>query len=149
LLLAAGSLRGALTDIAGRFEGATGAKVNAKFGASGLLKDEIAGGAKADVFVSANMEHQEALAFAKCSGPVILFARNSSAPLCGRFCGRAGDGSRSDARRPDQTRHLDTTGRPVRRLRLGSILADRRVPRDLQIVQSMARWSHTEPPTSS
>jgi molybdate transport system substrate-binding protein len=50
--------------------------VRAKFGASGLLKDEIAGGAKAEVFASANMEHPQALASAKRSGPVVLFARN-------------------------------------------------------------------------
>jgi molybdenum ABC transporter molybdate-binding protein len=50
--------------------------VQAKFGPSGLLKDEIAGGAKAEVFASANMEHPQALAAAKLSGPVVLFARN-------------------------------------------------------------------------
>ena len=47
-----------------------------KSGPSGLLKDEIAGGAKAEVFASANMEHPQALAHAKRSGPVVLFARN-------------------------------------------------------------------------
>lgn len=75
-LYAAGSLRGALTDVAKAFEAATGNTVQAKFGASGLLKDEIAGGAKADVFASANMEHPQALSEAKKSGPVVLFARN-------------------------------------------------------------------------
>jgi len=76
LLHAAGSLRAALSEVAGDFEAAGGAKVQAKFGASGLLKDEIAAGAKADVFASANMEHPQALASAKRSGPVVLFARN-------------------------------------------------------------------------
>jgi ABC-type molybdate transport system substrate-binding protein len=76
LLHAAGSLRGALTEVAGAFEAATGAKVQAKYGPSGLLKDEIAGGGKAEVFASANMEHPRALAQAKRSGPVVLFARN-------------------------------------------------------------------------
>jgi ABC-type molybdate transport system substrate-binding protein len=75
-LYAAGSLRAALTDVAKAFEAATGNTVQAKFGASGLLKDEIAGGAKADVFASANMEHPQALSEAKKSGPVVLFARN-------------------------------------------------------------------------
>jgi len=42
LLHAAGSLRGALTDIARSFEAASGVKVQAKFSASGVLKDEIA-----------------------------------------------------------------------------------------------------------
>lgn len=47
-----------------------------KFGASGLLRNEIAGGAKAEVFASANMEHPRSLSEAKRSGPVVLFARN-------------------------------------------------------------------------
>jgi molybdate transport system substrate-binding protein len=76
LLHAAGSLRGALNDVANAFEAATGNKVRAKYGASGLLKDEIAEGAKAEVFASANVEHPQALAAAKKSGPVVLFARN-------------------------------------------------------------------------
>ena len=76
LLHAAGSLRAALTEVAAAFEAASGQKVQAKFGASGLLKDEIAGGARAEVFASANMEHPRALATAQKSGPVVLFARN-------------------------------------------------------------------------
>jgi len=74
LLHAAGSLRAALTDVAKAFEAAGRGKVQA--GASGLLKDEIAAGAKAEVFASANMEHPLALAAEKRSGPVALFARN-------------------------------------------------------------------------
>ena len=76
LLHAAGSLRAALTEVANAFEAAGLGKVQAKFGASGLLKDEIAAGAKAEVFASANMEHPQALAAEKRSGPVVLFARN-------------------------------------------------------------------------
>jgi molybdenum ABC transporter molybdate-binding protein len=75
-LYSAGSLRGALTDVAKAYEAASGNTVQAKFGASGVLKDEIVGGAKADVFASANMEHPQALHDAKKSGPVVLFARN-------------------------------------------------------------------------
>ena len=75
-LYAAGSLRIALTEIAAAFEAQTGIKVQAKFGPSGTLKDEIAGGARADVFASANIEHPQALASARKSGPVVLFARN-------------------------------------------------------------------------
>jgi ABC-type molybdate transport system substrate-binding protein len=56
-------------------------KVRAKFGASGLLKDEIADGAKAEVFASANMEHPQALAETNKSGPVVLFARNKLCAL--------------------------------------------------------------------
>jgi ABC-type molybdate transport system substrate-binding protein len=76
LLHAAGSLRAALTEVAAAFEAASGHKVQAKFGPSGALKDEIAGGARAEVFASANMEHPQALAAANKSGPVVLFARN-------------------------------------------------------------------------
>lgn len=76
LLHAAGSLRSALTDVAKEFETAGLGKVQAKFGASGLLKSEISGGAKAEVFASANMEHPQALTQEKRSGPVVLFARN-------------------------------------------------------------------------
>ena len=76
LLHAAGSLRAALTDVMNAFEAKSGIKVQAKFGASGLLKDAIAAGAKAEVFASANMEHPQALAAAKRSGPVVRFTRN-------------------------------------------------------------------------
>jgi ABC-type molybdate transport system substrate-binding protein len=76
LLHAAGSLRGALNEVAAAFQAATGTTVQAKYGPSGLLKDEIAKGTKAEVFASANMEHPQALAQAKRAGPVVLFARN-------------------------------------------------------------------------
>ena len=76
LLHAAGSLRGALTEVAKAFEVASGATVQMKYGASGLMKDGIAAGEKAEVFASANMEHPLALSAAKKSGPVVLFARN-------------------------------------------------------------------------
>jgi molybdate transport system substrate-binding protein len=49
LLHAAGSLRGALTEVAAAFETTTRMKVQAKFGASGLLKDQIAAGSKWEV----------------------------------------------------------------------------------------------------
>ena len=65
LLHAAGSLRGALTEVSKAYEAAVGDTVQAKYGPSGLLKDEIAGGAKAEVFASANMNHPRALATAK------------------------------------------------------------------------------------
>jgi molybdate transport system substrate-binding protein len=76
LLHAAGSLRAALSEVARAFEAASSLNVDAKFGPSGLLKDEIAGGSRAEVFASANMEHPQALAKAGRSGPVVLFARN-------------------------------------------------------------------------
>jgi ABC-type molybdate transport system substrate-binding protein len=50
--------------------------VEAKYGPSGTLRDEIAAGGRAQVFASANMEHPQSLANAGKSGPVVLFARN-------------------------------------------------------------------------
>ncbi len=76
LLHAAGSLRGALTDVAKAFEAASGLKVQAKYGPSGTLRDEIAGGARAEVFASANMAHPESLSKSGKSNPVVMFARN-------------------------------------------------------------------------
>jgi molybdate transport system substrate-binding protein len=76
LLHSAGSLRSALTELGTAFEATTGVKVQGKFGPSGVLKDEIAGGARAELFTSANMEHPQSLADTKRSGPVVLFARN-------------------------------------------------------------------------
>ena len=58
------------------FETASGVKVQAKYGPSGTLRDEIAGGAKADVFASANMAHPQSLAESGRSSAVALFARN-------------------------------------------------------------------------
>jgi molybdenum ABC transporter molybdate-binding protein len=81
LLHAAGSLSGALSEVAKAFEASSGHKVQTKFGASGLLRDEIAAGAKAQVFASANMEHPRALASAGKSGPVTMFARNTLCAL--------------------------------------------------------------------
>jgi molybdate transport system substrate-binding protein len=80
-LFAAGSLKAALTEVAKAFETASGHTVQAKFGASGLLKNEIAGGGAAQVFASANMEHPQALHDAKKSGPVLRFARNTLCAL--------------------------------------------------------------------
>ena len=75
-LHAAGSLRTALVEMSAAFEKNYGVKVEATFGASGRLRDEIAAGATAEVFASANMEHPQALAKMGRSGPVVLFARN-------------------------------------------------------------------------
>jgi len=80
-IYAAGSLKSALTDLAESYESATGDIVSARYGASGLLKDEISKGAQADVFASANMEHPQALHDQNKSGPVIRFARNRMCAL--------------------------------------------------------------------
>lgn len=75
-LYAAGSLKAALTEAAQAFEASSGAKVTTVFGASGLLRERIENGEKADVFASANMKHPQTLAAAGRAGPVRLFARN-------------------------------------------------------------------------
>jgi molybdenum ABC transporter molybdate-binding protein len=80
-LYAAGSLKGALSEVAKAYETKTGNKVGTKFGPSGLLRKEIADGAKADVFASANMTHPKALHDAGKSGTVRRFARNKLCAL--------------------------------------------------------------------
>jgi ABC-type molybdate transport system substrate-binding protein len=81
-VLAAGSLRAALTDVARAFEAeAPGRKVELGFGASGLLKDRLLGGERADVFASANMEHPQALAAAGKAAAPQAFARNTLCAL--------------------------------------------------------------------
>ena len=64
--------------------------MQAKYGASGTLRDEIAGGEKAEVFASANMAHPQSLA------KPARAARSccSRATGCARWCGRP----RGDAR---------------------------------------------------
>lgn len=57
----AGSLREAMGAIARAFQAAGGPRVELTFGASGLLRDRLAGGEAADVFASANTEHPQAL----------------------------------------------------------------------------------------
>lgn len=79
---AAGSLRAALTEVAQAFErSAPDVRVRFTFGASGLLKDRIAGGERADVFASANMEHPHALASSGRAATVRRFARNAMCAL--------------------------------------------------------------------
>ena len=75
-LHAAGSLRQAMTELSQAYERAGGTRVTLAFGASGLLRERLAGGEESDVFASANMEHPQALAGIGKSGPVALFARN-------------------------------------------------------------------------
>lgn len=79
-LIAAGSLRTALGQVAADYEAASGTSVITTFGPSGLMRQEIESGAPAHVFASANMAHPRALEAAGQGGPVVLFARNR---LCG------------------------------------------------------------------
>jgi molybdate transport system substrate-binding protein len=79
-LFAAGSLTGALTDLAETYTSKTGETVETSFGPSGLLLDRIEKGEPADIFASANMAHPETLSRAGKAGPTVLFVRNA---LCG------------------------------------------------------------------
>src|SRR5262249_60797391 len=69
LLHAAGSLRTALTEVTWAFEAVSGQRVQAKYGPSGTLKDEIAGGGRAEGFASAQIEYPQAVAAARKRGP--------------------------------------------------------------------------------
>jgi ABC-type molybdate transport system substrate-binding protein len=74
----AGSLRGAMIDLAEGWEQAAGAgKTIFTFGASGLLRDRIAGGEKVQVFASANMTHPQSLQTGGQADGVVAFARNA------------------------------------------------------------------------
>jgi ABC-type molybdate transport system substrate-binding protein len=81
-VFAAGSLRAALVEAGRDFEAAhPGTSVGFTFGASGLLKDRLLAGEKADVFASANMEHPDTLSRAGKAGPTQRFARNAMCAL--------------------------------------------------------------------
>jgi ABC-type molybdate transport system substrate-binding protein len=73
---AAGSLREAMTAIAGDWEARTGRRVALTFGASGLLRERIERGEAADVFASADIDHPDRLAKAGAWRPPVVFARN-------------------------------------------------------------------------
>jgi molybdenum ABC transporter molybdate-binding protein len=77
-LYAAGSLRNALNEVIANFKEV---RVEAVFGASGLLRERIAKGEPAEVFASANMEHPRSLERDGRAGPVKLFARNQLCAL--------------------------------------------------------------------
>src|SRR5580765_8443724 len=82
-VFAAGSLRAPLTALAQEFEQRVQQPIALTFGASGLLRDRIAGGAPAEVFASANLEHPAALVAQGWSGAVIPFAHNQLCALAG------------------------------------------------------------------
>jgi ABC-type molybdate transport system substrate-binding protein len=81
---AAGSLRAPLTAVAADFEKANAQPVKLSFGASGLLRDRIAGGEAADVFASANMEHPQTLTAKGWSRATVPFARNELCVLAAK-----------------------------------------------------------------
>jgi molybdate transport system substrate-binding protein len=88
---AAGSLRGALTRIAQDYETSPGGtQVRFVFGASGLLRERLQGGERADLFASANMAHPQALAAAGHAEPALRFTRNTMCALAAPAFGLQG-----------------------------------------------------------
>jgi molybdate transport system substrate-binding protein len=82
-LHAAGSLKAALTDVVRAFEARTpGARVEAQFAASGLLRERIEKGELAHVFASADTGNPGKLVeTGRARGPIAIFARNQLCAL--------------------------------------------------------------------
>lgn len=80
-VLAAGSLRHALPEIASAFEKAGGTGVSISLGPAGLLRERIEAGEPFDLFASANMAHPERLVSLGLAKDVLCFARNRLAIL--------------------------------------------------------------------
>jgi molybdate transport system substrate-binding protein len=81
-VFAAGSLTGAMTAIIKLYQEKTGIQVQAEFGPAGLLRERIEGGARPDLFASANMAHPHALADKGLATIPMVMARN-------RICAKA------------------------------------------------------------
>jgi len=79
-VLAAGSLREALGDIGNQYRKTTGTEVVADFGPSGILRQRIEKGGRADLFASADIGHPLALLREGLATRVAMFTRNG---LCG------------------------------------------------------------------
>ncbi|MFN6571617.1 substrate-binding domain-containing protein [Dendronalium sp. ChiSLP03b] len=75
-LFGAGSLRGALSEVAKNFENVAGVTVETSFAFSGLQRERIENGQKADVFASADISNPLTLYQKGLSGPVINFTNN-------------------------------------------------------------------------
>jgi molybdate transport system substrate-binding protein len=80
-VMAAGSLRAAMSDLLQRFPRQSDEIDTPEFGASGLMRQKIEGGAAVDVFASADLEQPHKLAAGHPDRMVILFARNSLCAL--------------------------------------------------------------------
>jgi molybdate transport system substrate-binding protein len=80
-VLAAGSLRSAMTEMAAAFSRSTAIRVESGFGPSGVLRERIEKGESVDLFASADMGNPLTLARSGKAGPVVLFARNQLCAL--------------------------------------------------------------------
>src|SRR5262249_42934311 len=79
-VLAAGSLNEVMGEVGQRYKAATGVTVAAEFGPSGLLRERIEKGERADLFASADMGHPLKLLQDARATRVAMFTRNT---LCG------------------------------------------------------------------
>jgi len=86
-ILAAGSLREVVAEIAAQYGKASGAEVTAAFGPSGLLRERIEQGEPVDLFASADMGHLLKLLKDGRATRVAMFTRNS---LCGVAAAKVG-----------------------------------------------------------
>lgn len=75
-LYAAGSLKGALSEVAAAFTQQTGIPVKGVFGPSGMLRERIEKGEIVDVFTSADMNHPRKLAASGKAPFVVRFTGN-------------------------------------------------------------------------
>lgn len=75
-VLAAGSLRHAMPEIAAAFEKDTGIPVSLTLGPAGLLRERIEAGEPFDLFASANMAHPERLVALGLAREALCFTRN-------------------------------------------------------------------------
>ena len=80
-LYAAGSLRAVMNELVQSYRAAGGTEVAATFGASGLLRERLENGERADVFASADLGNAQKLADGSRSSPPIVFARNELCAL--------------------------------------------------------------------
>jgi molybdate transport system substrate-binding protein len=76
-VLAAGSLREVIGEIGQRYNKATGVPVSADFGPSGVVRERIEKGEKADLFASADMGHPLKLLADGRANRVDMFTRNA------------------------------------------------------------------------
>jgi ABC-type molybdate transport system substrate-binding protein len=80
-VFAAGSLRGVMNELALAFTNDAAARPRFEFGPSGLLRDRLVKGERADVFASANLEHPRAIVAAGLARTTITFTRNRMCAL--------------------------------------------------------------------
>ncbi len=76
VLYAAGSLKGALTEVSTAFTQHTGIPVKSEFGPSGMLRERIEKGETVDVFTSADMNHPRKLTASGKAPFVVRFTGN-------------------------------------------------------------------------